>query len=265
VAFLLVLRLLTTPFPRAALLALFLTGCSAAPPLIPPQTFRSPLPGPQDLGLGPVRTIVLDAGHGGHDPGTSHFGLREKHLTLDVARRLRAQLEAAGFRVVMTRDADRFIPLSQRAAVANRLGADLFVSVHANANRSRSVSGAEVYYPRDTVVGPSAAWPPWVAPSEIGVPSQSIRHILWDLVLSRNRARARQLSAQVCQAMRQELDVPCKRRQARFVVLREARMPAVLVEVGYVSNPTENERLRNSEYRQAAARSIARGIVAYAR
>ncbi|MBI3087541.1 MAG: N-acetylmuramoyl-L-alanine amidase, partial [Candidatus Omnitrophica bacterium] len=91
----------------------------------------------------PVRTIVVDAGHGGHDPGAAHHGLREKDLALDIARRLSAELQARGFSTVMTRDRDEFITLSRRPAIANRIPADVFVSVHINANRSRRVSGIE--------------------------------------------------------------------------------------------------------------------------
>ena len=134
----------------------------------PPQPYATPL-------AGPVRTIVIDAGHGGQDPGTSHWGLKEKYLALDLVKRLRRSLQDAGMNVVLTRETDQFIPLSGRPAIANRLQADLFVSVHINANRNRNVSGIEVYYPRESVVSSSAQWPPAVSPSEIGVPSCVVR------------------------------------------------------------------------------------------
>jgi len=216
-------------------------------------------------GATPIRTIVLDAGHGGHDPGTSHFGLQEKHLALDIAKRLKAYLEQQGLRVVMTRESDKFLPLSQRPAVANRLDADLFVSVHINANRNRRVSGAEVYYARESAVSGSASWPPSVRAEEIGIPSVTIKQILWDLVLGRTRSDGYRLSADVCHAMKRGMAVGCKVKSARFVVLREAWMPAVLVEVGYVSNRAESQRLRRSAYRDTVARAIASGIVSYIR
>lgn len=187
-------------------------------------------------------------------------------MALDVAKRLRTSLQRAGLRVVMTRDTDQFIPLSGRPAIANRLQADLFVSVHINANRNRNVSGVEVYYPRESVVSASAQWPPAIAASEIGVPSLEVKQVLWDLVLTRTRGQSRRLASTVCRSLRDGLAVPCRVvKPARFVVLREAWMPAVLVEVGYVSNRAESRRLATSEYREAAASAIARGILAYAR
>ena len=259
---------------RSRQIRLLLTGCSlfslwgcatatlpqAGVPLrSPPRPYAAPL-------TGPVRTIVIDAGHGGHDPGTSHWGLKEKQLTLDVARRLRRSLQEAGLNVVMTRETDQFIPLSGRPAIANRLQADLFVSVHINANRNRNVSGVEVYYPRESVVSSSAQWPPAVMPSEIGEPSTDVKQVLWDLVLARTRLQSHRLASTVCRSMRDGLQTPCQAvKPARFVVLREAWMPAVLVEVGYVSNRFEARRLGNSDYREAAAQAIARGIVSYVR
>lgn len=241
-------------------------GCasSTAPPITTPlgSPPRALTPPP----AGPIRTVVIDAGHGGHDPGTAHFGLKEKHLALDIVKRLRVRLQEAGLTVVLTRETDRFIPLSGRPAIANRLNADLFVSVHINANRNRRVSGIEVYYPRQSVVSSSAQWPPGVAPQEIGVPSTTIKQILWDLFLGGSRNQSRRLASAICRSMRHGLEVPCRGiKPARFVVLREAWMPAVLVEVGYVTNHAEAQRLGSSAYRQAAAQSIAEGVIAYAR
>ncbi|MBI3321919.1 MAG: N-acetylmuramoyl-L-alanine amidase [Candidatus Omnitrophica bacterium] len=239
-------------------------GCASAPVVGTP--LRSPPGSATAMVPGPVRTVVIDAGNGGDDPGTSHFGLKEKHLALDIVRRLRGCLQDAGLTVVMTRETDRFIPLSGRPAVANRLQADLFLSVHINANRNRRVSGIEVYYPRTSEVSADAQWPPAVSPEEIGTPSTTVKQVLWDLVLRRTRFQSRHLAASICRAMRQGLQAPCRgTKPARFVVLREAWMPAVLVEVGYVTNQQEASRLRDAAYRQAAAQAIAEGIVAYVR
>ena len=241
-----------------------LWGCASAPLGPSGLALRSPPSLAATPLVGPGRMIVIDAGHGGQDPGTSHFGLKEKHLALDIAKRLRASLQRAGLNVVLTRETDQFIPLSGRPAVANRLGADLFVSVHINANRNGRVSGIEVYYPRESVVSSSAQWPPAVRPSEISVPSTTVREILWDMVLGHTRSHSRRLASSVCRAMRDGVQAPCRgSKPARFVVLREAWMPAVLVEVGYVTNEGEASRLRNAEYREAAAQSIARGILSY--
>ncbi len=240
-------------------------GCAVEPVQTGAIPLRSPTRSGKPL-LGPVETIVIDAGHGGHDPGTSHFGLREKTLALDITKRLRTDLQNAGLTVVLTRESDQFIPLSGRPAIANRLKADLFVSVHINANKSSNVSGIEVYYPRLSVVSPGAHWPPSVQSSEVGAPSAIVKQILWDLVLSRTRIQSRRLASSVCRSMKAELQVACRgTRPARFVVLREAWMPSVLVEVGYVTNQAEARRLASAQYREAAAKGIADGIIAYVR
>ena len=254
-------------------LVLLVTGCSLLVwgcASVPPPRTAAPLRSPAGMHAaplaGPIRTVVVDAGHGGKDPGTQHFGLKEKHLALDIARRLRAQLQESGLRVLMTRESDQFISLSGRPGLANRNQADLFVSVHINANHNQRVSGIEVYYPRESVVSASAHWPPAVAPHEVGVASMTVKQVLWDLVLGRTRAQSRRLASSICRSMRGELQVSCRGpKSARFVVLREAWMPAVLVEVGYVSNETEARRLNNAAYREAAAESIAEGIVSYIR
>lgn len=240
-------------------------GCSSAPVAPRSDLLRSPPSHAAQALAGPINTVVIDAGHGGHDPGASHHGLREKHLALDIARRLRTNLQDAGLTVVMTRETDQFIPLSGRPAIANRLGADLFVSVHINANNNQRVFGAEVYYPRVSAVSQSAKWPPDVRAAEVGVPTTTVKQILWDLVLGRTRSQSRKLASTICGSMKHGLQVNCKTKSARFVVLREAWMPSVLVEVGYVSNATEARQLNRSDYRASAADSIAQGIVSYIR
>jgi len=192
--------------------------------------------------------------------------LREKDLALDIARRLNAELNDRGLSVVMTRDQDEFITLSRRPALANRLEADLFVSVHINANRNRHVWGIEVYYPRESIVDASAPFPPQIQPSEVALPTVTVKKILWDLVLVQSRRHSVRMASHICRSMRDRLGVRCRGvKGARFVVLREARMPAVLVEVGYVSNQREASRLASTNYRQAVAQAIADGVVAYIR
>lgn len=239
-----------------------LAGCATTPlPSRPTPLSARPLVSP---GLVPLQTIVIDAGHGGKDPGASHYDLREKDLTLDIVRRLRDELAASGFSVTLTRDRDEFLSLHRRPAVANRSQTDLFVSVHVNANRRRHVAGVEVYYPRESVIDPSASLPPRVQPLEVDALTTTLRHVLWDLVLSRSRRQSVVLAGHICRAMQTRLGVPCRgTRGARFVVLREAWMPAVLVEVGYVSNRQEAQRLSRSSYRQTIAKAIAEGLVSY--
>jgi N-acetylmuramoyl-L-alanine amidase len=253
---------------------LFVLACSVACAGCATSVGSSiPAPSGQPLqvrGLAPlagsVRTVVLDVGHGGHDPGTSHYGLKEKSLALEIAKELRDRLREHGLRVVMTRETDGFVPLSGRAAVANRLQADLFVSVHVNANRNRRIAGTEVYYPRVSEVSSGAEWPPSVAPSEVATPSTTVKQVLWDLVLRRMRFQSRRVASAVCRSMRSNLNVPCRWiKPARFVVLRQAWMPAVLVEVGYLTNREEASRLASAAYRQEIAQAIADSIIAYFR
>lgn len=241
---------------------MIVAGCAAVPvPSGLPSTASRSLVSP---GLVPIRTIVLDAGHGGKDPGASHYGLREKHLALDITRRLRDELVASGFSVTMTRDRDEFLVLSRRPAVANRLQADLFVSVHVNANHRRHVSGVEVYYPRQSVIDATGALPPRVQAEEVSALTAGVRQILWDLALSRSRRKSVAMARHICRTMQARLGARCRGTHgARFVVLREAWMPAVLVEVGYVSNRQEAQQLGRSAYRQTIAKAIAEGIVAY--
>ena len=209
--------------------------------------------------------IAIDAGHGGHDPGASYHGLREKHLNLDIARRLSEELQARGVTTVMTRSQDVFVPLSRRPAIAAAQKADLFVSIHVNANRNHSVSGIEVYYPRVSTVSTDNL-PPYVKSSEVDGLHPWIRQILWDTTLSRFRRHSARMGSAVCRAMAEQLGAKCNGvKGARFVVLREATMPAVLVECGYVSNRAEASRLNSTTYRQAIAEAIAGGVMGYAK
>ena len=211
----------------------------------------------------PPWVIAIDAGHGGHDPGASYHGLREKHLNLDIAKRMAESLQARGVSVVLTRSEDIFVPLSRRPALAAQRQADVFVSIHVNANRNRRVLGVEVYYPRLSTVS-TAALPPYLKPAEVQGLSPWIQQILWDLTLSRFRRHSARLGSSICRAMTAALGAPCNGvKPAKFVVLREAVMPAVLVECGYVSNLAEANRLNSPTYRQAIADAITDGLMSY--
>lgn len=247
-----------------AVVALAIVGCAAS--TVTQQPILSPPPQLSADGWRPIQTVVIDAGHGGHDPGAVHDGLREKDLALEIAQFLRQELAGRGLSIAMTRDRDEFLSLSQRPAIANRLQADLFISVHINANRQSHVAGLEVYYPRHSVVTASASWPPHVREEDVAFPSVTIRQVLWDLALSQARQESSRLANDVCASMASRLEVPCRWvKPARFVVLREATMPAILVEVGYVSNHEEAARLREPSYRRDIATGIADGVLAYIR
>lgn len=218
-----------------------------------------------------LRTIILDPGHGGHDPGAiSRAGLREKSVVLDVALRLKELLQRDGFRVVMTREKDRFISLSGRSEIANREGADLFISVHANASRRRSISGYEVYYlseATDDHARSLEAAENISLPEEVGKVAPRTAAIVWDLLYSEYREESRELAASVCQGLKNRR-IPFQNRgvkTARFAVLKGARMPAVLVEIGFISHSQEEARLREAPYRQAIAEGVRNGIASFAR
>ena len=168
--------------------------------------------------------VVIDAGHGGHDDGAStRYAGREKDATLEVAMRLRPKVQAAGFRTVMTRSDDTFIPLQKRAAISNRQGNVIFVSVHFNYSPRSDVRGTEVYYNSRC----SAEIARNILNQVSAIPGASSRGI----------------------------------RTANFAVLRRNEYPAVLVECGYLTNPYEGRRCGGGEFREQLAQAITRGLV----
>ncbi len=218
-------------------------------------------------GMPGLRTIVVDPGHGGHDSGAiGRGGLREKAVTLDVGRRLRDLLVGDGFQVVMTRDSDRFVSLSRRSTLANQEASDLFISIHANASRHRYAYGYEVYYLSEATDDHARALEAAEnaeLPKEVNEPIASdTRGIVWDLLYTEHRAQSNELAAEICRGLRQELSSKNRGvKSARFAVLKGARMPAILVEVGFISNAQEESRLRKASYRQAIAEGIRRGLL----
>jgi len=172
-------------------------------------------------------TIVIDAGHGGHDLGANDSLVYEKHINLDVSRRLQRTLREAGYKVVMTRERDVFIPLSTRAEIANRYRNALFVSVHFNSSWKTQVMGIETFH-RGSTSKPFASL----------VQNQLIRSLG-----ATNRGV----------------------KTANFAVLRRTRHPAVLIEGGFVSNDRERSAMMDPKYRQVVADSIARGVMEFAR
>jgi N-acetylmuramoyl-L-alanine amidase len=168
-------------------------------------------------------TVVIDAGHGGYDRGgIPGQRVSEKEMTLDVARRLRSVLQASGYRVVMTRDSDVFVPLGTRTAIANSQRNAIFVSVHFNSATRRGASGIETYfYGRDSLALASA-----------------VHHYVAGGAPSENRGV----------------------RRRGYFVLRRTNIPAVLVECGFLTNPTEAAYAQNASYRQKLAEAIASGV-----
>jgi len=225
----------------------------------------------------PLRTIVLDAGHGGHDSGAvGPAGLMEKDLVLDVTRRVARLLEERlDVKVRLSRDADYFVPLRDRTSFANRERADLFVSIHANAHRVVASEGVEVYFlsseATDSAARQVAATENSAAQLEKpgngrGKSADIVKSILWDLAQSEYQAESSRLAETVLDTMTQALKIPNRGvKQAGFYVLGGAAMPAILVEIGFVTNPREERRLKESRYRDDIARAIVSGLTDYKR
>ena len=226
----------------------------------------------------PLRTIVLDAGHGGHDSGAvGPGGLMEKDLVLDITRRVAKLLEdRLDVKVRLSRDTDAFVALRDRTSFANRERADLFVSIHANAHRMAASEGVEVYFLSSEATDSAARQ---VAATENGVTqlekpvngraagrAEVLKSILWDLQQSEFQTESSRLAETVLDTMTQSLRIPNRGvKQAGFYVLGGAAMPAILVEIGFVTNPREEKRLKESRYRDEIARGIVGGLADYKR
>ncbi len=218
-----------------------------------------------------IKRIVIDPGHGGKDPGAiGKTGLKEKDVNLDIAKRLASILEKDRVSVVLTRSVDRFIALPRRVEIANESNADLFISIHSNANRVRSMNGFEVYYVSPTVSDSERslqAAKGTVSPlddTSFSLLPLEIKAILWDMVYTAHRGESIVLSRSICKTIDRNLDVKILGvKDARYAVLKGARMPAILIEVGFVSNTQEERYLKNYYYRQKIAESIREGLVNY--
>ena len=197
--------------------------------------------------------IVIDAGHGGKDNGAvnKRYGVKEKTVNLDIALRLGAILKARGFKVSYTRVKDVFIELEHRPVVANKLRADLFISVHSNSAANNSVGGIETYA-LTPVLLPSSSSDKLRKSDTVAYPGNGVDG--WSQLLSHSIQRALVDYAKASDR---------GARRARFAVLRTANMPACLVEVGYLSNSAECLKLAKADYRQKIAEAIAGGIAAY--
>jgi N-acetylmuramoyl-L-alanine amidase len=216
-----------------------------------------------------VRTVVVDPGHGGADPGAIGLGgIREKQLNLELARLLAKQLEEVGFQVVMTRNDDSTLSLEERTAIAESADGDLFVSIHANASPQRGTRGFEIYYLDESHERHSLG----VAARENGVPPgevDSLQRALAKLRVS----EASNHSSRLAQAVHDTI-VPGVGRAHRnfqdlgvkkgpFYVLFLSSMPSILVEVGFVTNRKDVALLRDGSFRETMAGSMAAGLARY--
>lgn len=173
------------------------------------------------------RTVIIDPGHGGHDNGGQWGKVYEKHLALDTAARLERNLRKMGYQTVMTRRSDYFVSLPQRVALANRHRNAIYVSIHYNYTWKQQVSGLETFY--------------------------------------YNRGGQRLAGYVQSSLVRQTRTVDRRAKFARYYVIRNTKMPSILVEGGFVSNQAERNRMKSAYFREAIARGIAEGIQRYRR
>jgi N-acetylmuramoyl-L-alanine amidase len=218
---------------------------------------------------GGLRTIVIDPGHGGDDTGAKGTqGTLEKTVTLAVARRLKAAIEARlGTRVLLTRDGDQTVGLDQRAAVANNNKADLFISLHANASVRPGVAGAQVFYLALEGYGEAAqkaAQAPRDALPVVGGGTRDIEIIPWEMAQARYIDQSGAFARAIEAALRDRVPLsPRPLQQAPFRVLVGANMPAVLVELGFLSNTPQEQQLLADEHQSALAQALLDGIMRF--
>ncbi len=222
----------------------------------------------RQLGLGVAR-VVIDAGHGGHDPGAQANGVNESELTLDVATRLSKLLQKQpGVEVVMTRDTDVFVPLEERTSIANREGADLFLSIHANASRNPHARGVETYF-LNFASNPDAEAVAARENSASGRAMHSLPDIVKAIALNNKLDESRDFADLVQRSMVKRLATRNKQlrdlgvKQAPFVVLIGASMPSVLAEISFVTHKQEGQLLKSTAYRQQIAEALFDAVVKY--
>lgn len=221
------------------------------------------------LGLS-VRTVVLDAGHGGNDPGTDHNGVTEKDLTLSMTRRIGPELEKMGYNVRYTRTKDDRMELAERSRLANSAKGDVFVSIHVNASDLPTSQGFETYF-LDFASSNAAARLAAVENSMISRNLGDMEKIMADLMLGARTQESRRLasaiqSSTLSHLRKRKLNIrDGGLRSAPFHVLLGSGMPGVLVEVGYCTNTAEAARLKQDGYLDALARGIANGVDSYAK
>jgi N-acetylmuramoyl-L-alanine amidase len=214
---------------------------------------------------GRIRTVVIDAGHGGHDPGAlGRRGLREKDVCLDIAVYLREELQRLdkGLRVVLTRDKDVYLTLRQRTEVANQADGDLFISIHNNASRNRSSRGTQVFF-YDSQSSDKAAADLAMRENE---DANQLEILMTDLAKSLVRDQSIAFASKVQAELGKALRLPNRDLSyAPFYVLARTKMPAILVEVAFISNAQEEALLRSTAFRKQVAGGIARGVAQYRR
>jgi N-acetylmuramoyl-L-alanine amidase len=224
------------------------------------------------LAMSPIKTIVIDAGHGGKDAGAvGAHGTLEKDVNLEIARALARVLKRERrFRVIMTRNADEFLPLEERTDIANKQKADLFVSIHANSSLSKRSNGFEIYFLSEKATDEGAAA---VARREnavvelegvTGKAKQKLQELLWSLAKTETMNESAEVAALMCRQVDRRLGIPNRGvKQAGFFVLKGAAMPAVLVEAAFISHPREEGMLRSRRFQNKLADGLYAGLIDY--
>lgn len=235
-----------------------------ATPALPPSASPAELPSLLVTSSG-LRTLVIDPGHGGDDRGAiGPKGTVEKDVTLALARRLKAAVEAQlGLRVLMTRDDDHLVAVSDRPAMANSNKADLFISLHANGSLQPSTSGATIYVAAPEAVA-AAAGPSGERLAAYGGGFRDIELVPWNLAQARHRDQSELLASLLADAFRNRVPMtaaPIDRAPLR--ALESANMPALLVETGFLSNPEQEARLTSAEFQASVVQAIVDAIVRF--
>lgn len=231
----------------------------AAPPELPPA-FSPPSPA--------IRTIAIDAGHGGDDAGAiGPGGAKEKDLTLAVAERLKASIESRlGIRVLLTRDGDRDVRIDERTALANNNKADIFISLHANASLRAGTTGATIFsasFARDAQEQARASGSPERLPT-FGGGLRDIELVPWDLAQSRHIDQSTAFALILEQELKDRVPMaPQPIEQAPMRILQSANMPAVLIEMAFITNGGQERALSGSEFQSAFVQGIYASIVRY--
>ena len=248
-----------------------------SPVQLPPASAGVPPPSAPEEEHGQVTTkqpgiqvIVVDPGHGGVEMGAKGpTGLLEKEVTLDMAKRLQAGLaRRLGTRVILTRDSDKQVGLDDRTALANHERADLFLSVHVNASRASQARGAETYFLSYQATDDEARAAAALENNTLGVETPpgnpALGMVLWDLAQSQYLSESSKLAETIQENLNALLKIESRGvKQAPFKVLMGATMPAVLVEIGFITNPEEEARLKDGAYRDKIAQAIIDSVAAF--
>jgi len=236
-----------------------------------------PAPAPSDLPYQPLylKRIVIDPGHGGHDPGAcSPKGLKEKDIVLAVSLRLARKLtEEMGIEIIMTRTDDTFIPLGERARIANTSGANLFVSIHANGAFNRTATGTETYFLSQTASDRKAAQ---LAAAEnaslrfepdnplASMEMDDLKKILWDMVRTETLKESERMAVSVQGKLEQQLHLRSRGvKQAPFYVLLRTSIPAILVEIGFMTTSSEANQLAAPLFQEQIASALFQALLHY--